>query len=342
MDMRIVFMGASELGWHCCRTLLESGQEVAGILSIPKEFRISWSDRPVTNVRFKSFEDLSQHYGIPLGYVTTRMSDPVYRELLQSWKPDLLVVIGWYYMVPRVLRDLARLGAVGIHASLLPRYRGGAPLVWAMINGERETGISLFHFADGVDTGDVIAQRAFDIAFEDDIATVVRKSLSASLDVVREYVPMLAAGTAPRHAQDHSLATLVPQRKPEDGLLNWNDVTALQAYNWVRAQTRPYPGAFTFSGREKIILWKVVPITMSKTVEAPPGSIVMSALGASEIPGVVCADGKLIGVSEAEASDGQVMTGAELARKRCWAAGTVLGAHAPARAAAPGASHDLQ
>lgn len=340
--MRIVFMGASELGWDCCRTLLESGQEVVGILSIPKEFRISWSDRPVTNVRFKSFEDLSQQYGIPLGYVTTKMSDPVYRELLQSWKPDLLIVIGWYYLVPPVLRDLARLGAVGIHASLLPRYRGGAPLVWAMINGERETGISLFHFADGVDTGDVIAQRTFAIAFEDDIATVVRKSLSASLDVLREYVPMLAAGTAPRRAQDHSLATLVPQRKPEDGLLNWNDVTALQAYNWVRAQTRPYPGAFTFIGPEKVTLWKAVPVAASEAVNAPPGSVVMPVVGESELLGVVCADRELLGLSEVEGADGQVMTGAELARMRSLAAGTVLGVQALTCASATGVSHDLQ
>lgn len=338
--MRIVFMGASELGWDCCWTLLESGQEVVGILSIPKEFRISWSDRPVTNVRFKSFEDLSQQYGIPLGYVTTKMSDPVYRELLQSWKPDLLVAIGWYYLVPRVLRDLAPLGAVGVHASLLPRYRGGAPLVWAMINGEKETGVSLFHFADGVDTGDLIAQRAFEITFDDDIAAVVRKSVAASREIVREFVPRLAEGTAPRRAQDDRLASVVPQRRPEDGLLDWRRLTALQAYNWVRAQTRPYPGAFTYVGSEKVLLWKAVPPAPGRSSGAYPGTIVSSRSGGSEILWVVCADGGLLGLSEVESSDGRIMTGRALARSRGCAAGTILGEQVDCTAM--GASHDLQ
>ncbi len=331
--MRIVFLGASELGWECCRTLLESGQQVVGILSIPREFRISWSTRPVTNVRFKSFDNLSREYGVPIEHVTSKMSDPRYRMLLESWNPDLLVVIGWYYLVPRALRDSAPLGAVGIHASLLPRYRGGAPLVWAMINGERESGISLFHFADGVDTGDVIAQRTFAISLEDDISTLIWKSTAASLDVLRECMPKLAAGTAPRLPQDHSKATVVPQRKPEDGLLDWNRLTALEAYNWVRAQTRPYPGAFTFLGREKITLWRVVPPATPKMVDAPPGAVVISRSDVPEVFGVVCADGKLVGVSEAEVSGGQVVTGAELANMRSSAAGTVLGERALACAA---------
>jgi methionyl-tRNA formyltransferase len=159
--MKIVFMGASELGWECCRRLLEIEQEVVGIFSIPEEFRISWSSEPVRNVRYKSFEDLAKHHSIPLVYVTQKMSSPEYLEALQRLRPDILIVIGWYYLLPRSVRELAPKGAVGIHASLLPKYRGGAPLVWAMINGETEAGVSLFYLNDGVDDGDLIGQSRF-------------------------------------------------------------------------------------------------------------------------------------------------------------------------------------
>ena len=339
--MRIVFMGASELGWECCRTMLEAGQQVVGMFSIPKEFRISWSARPVTNVRFKSFEDLAQRHGIPLEYVTTKMSDPRYQDLLRCWRPDLLVVIGWYYMVPRCLRDMARLGAVGIHASLLPRYRGGAPLVWAMINGERETGVSLFHFADGVDTGDVIAQRTIQIALEDDIAAVVQKSVTQSKELVREFIPRLAADNAPRWSQDHSQATLMPQRKPDDGLLDWKQLTALQAYHWIRAQTRPYPGAFTYLGAEKVILWKARLLPQANPVDAPPGSIAFLDADEAIILGVTCNDGRVLGIDEVELEDGRGMSGQELAHTRDCAPGALFGESAAACVSGTGTSHDV-
>src|SRR5437016_4840943 len=131
--MRIVFMGASDMGYSCCEALLKAGQQVVGILSMPREFRISWSASPVVNVRYRGFESLASEYEIPLVQMTTRMSDRQYAEFVKACKADLLLVIGWYYLVPRALRDLAPLGAVGIHSSLLPLNRGGAPLVWAMI-----------------------------------------------------------------------------------------------------------------------------------------------------------------------------------------------------------------
>ena len=226
--MRIVFMGASDLGWHCCRALLEMGQDVVGIYSIPREFRISWSVTPVTNVRYRSFEDLASKYDIPLTYLTGKLNTPEHRDALAKFRPDVLLAIGWYYMLPRPVRDLAPLGAVGVHASLLPKYRGGAPLVWAMINGEPKTGVSLFHLADGVDNGDLIGQESFDIGVEDDIAGIIEKATEASVTLVRNYIPLLGSGHAPRQAQAESLATTVPQRRPDDGVIDWSTRSAWQ------------------------------------------------------------------------------------------------------------------
>lgn len=324
--MRIVFMGASDLGWECCRTLFEMEQEIVGIFSIPKEFRISWAVKPIKNVRFKSFEDLAQEHNVPLIYVTKKMSDPEYQEALRRLQPDILIVIGWYYMVPRALRELAPLGAVGVHASLLPKYRGGAPLVWAIINGETQTGVSFFHFADGVDDGDLIGQASFDIAFEDDISDIVLKASTASVQLVCDYVPLLGASKALRIPQDHSLATVMPQRKPEDGLIGWHSKSGLQVYNWIRAQTRPYPGAFTYLGQEKVTIWKARVSDVSCEGSAIPGTIVVNVPGAPGTFGVCCADGQILRVHEVGLVDGTVMSGAEFVATRAISAGTVFGA----------------
>jgi methionyl-tRNA formyltransferase len=304
--MRIVFMGATELGWNCCRTLLEIGQEVVGIFSIPQQFKISWSPTPVTNVQYRSFADLAEAHSIPLIYVTRKMAE--YHEDLRELRPDMIIVVGWYYMLPRSLRELAPLGAAGLHASLLPKYRGGAPLVWATINGETRTGVSFFYFADGVDDGDIIGQESFEIALKDDIAALVQKASRASVDLISQYVPSLANGNAPRIKQDHAQATVVPQRKPEDGLINWPTLSARQAYDWVRAQTRPYPGAFTFSGQEKVTIWKADLSLQNHVRDLPAGSIVVDE---PEGFGVCCADGRVLLVREIGLAGGEIMTGPE-------------------------------
>jgi methionyl-tRNA formyltransferase len=252
--MRIVFFGATELGFRCCQQLFEAGEEVVGIFTIPQEFRISYSPAPVRNVTFRSFEELAGEHHVPLVHVTTKMSDEQYVERLRGWRPDFGIVIGWYYMIPRVVRELFPRGVTGIHASLLPKYRGGAPLVWAIINGEDKAGVTLFYFDGGVDTGDVIAQQEFPITRDDTIRTVYEKATEASLAVLRDYVPLIRRGAAPRSPQDHSAATQFPQRKPEDGLIDW-DKSAEEIRNFIRAQTKPYPGAFTFLNGKKVVIW---------------------------------------------------------------------------------------
>lgn len=249
----IVFFGASALGFACCERLLELGVHVSGIFTIPRQFRISYSPgAPVTNVLHQDFGVLGERYGVPVVQVEGKMGG--YTPAVEALQPDLLVVIGWYYMVPRAMRELAPRGCVGIHASLLPRYRGGAPLVWAIINGEREAGVSLFHLGDGVDDGDIVAQRAFPIGAADTIRDAVERATAASVELVEEFVPRLLDGTAPRLAQDQSLATSFPQRSPADGRIDWS-WSAERIRDFIRAQTRPYPGAFTELGGKRVTLW---------------------------------------------------------------------------------------
>jgi methionyl-tRNA formyltransferase len=251
--MNVIFLGATELGYRCCERLIEIGVHIAAIATIPRKFDISYSPgKKVENVLHKDFYALGEKYNIPVISIEGKMTE--YKETFAAYNPDLFVVIGWYYMIPASLRSMAQLGCVGIHGSLLPKYRGGAPLVWAMINGETETGLTLFYMDEGVDTGDVIAQKKFNIGPTDTIADMLPKLEAASLEVVEEYIPLLLDGKAPRIVQDHTEATLFPQRKPEDGEIDWNWDKETIA-NFIKAQTKPYPGAFTYINEKKVIIW---------------------------------------------------------------------------------------
>ncbi len=251
--MNIVFFGATELGYKCCRQIVENKlANVCGIFTIPKEFNISYSDIPVSNVNFADFHELGREFGIPVKDVTGKMGS--YTESIKDLNPELIVVIGWYYMIPENIRNIASKGCVGMHASLLPKYRGGAPLVWAIINGEEKTGLTFFYLDDGVDSGDIIAQNEIEIYLNENIKDIIDKVTVAALNITNEYIPLLASGTAPRIKQDETKATYFPQRKPEDGLIDWSWDTK-KIKDFLRAQTKPYPGAFTILNGKKLTIW---------------------------------------------------------------------------------------
>lgn len=254
--MRIVFAGATALGWRCCQELGQVGQEVVGIMSIPQEFKISYAPGGVRNVTYRSFADLAASYQAPLFQVEQGRTTPELLEFLKAVQGEMMLVVGWYYMVPKTVRRLFPKGVLGIHASLLPKYRGGAPLTWAMINGEPETGVSAFFFEDGVDTGDVLARRRFAIDYSDTIKDLLEKTEAASLSIVREEVPRYGRGEIKGQPQDHRQAFEVPQRGPEDGMIDWRR-SSRQVYDWVRSQTKPYPGAFFLHRGRKIKVWAV-------------------------------------------------------------------------------------
>lgn len=251
---RVVFFGATALGHACCRALLERGVKIAGIVTIPSTFSISYARNGVTNATHQSFDDLARKYRLPIISIDSGMGAPELGQTIASWRPDLGIVIGWYYMIPHRIRDLFTLGIAGVHASMLPKYRGGAPLVWAIINGEQSTGVSLFYFDGGVDTGDLVAQSKIRIGPDDTIATVYKRASASSVRLVSRYVPLMLKGTAPRRQQDHALATTFPQRSPKDGLIDWTQSPA-RIRNFIRAQTKPYPGAFTHIQGKRVTIW---------------------------------------------------------------------------------------
>jgi methionyl-tRNA formyltransferase len=292
----VVFFGCTDTGWDCCQALLEQGVALAAVVTMPRDFRISWAPAPVRNVRHRDLAPLAHRHGLPVLDGTDASRRPDFREAIARLEPDLLVVVGWFHMISRSLRAQARLGAVGVHASLLPKYRGGAPLVWAMIHGVRETGVTLFHFDDGVDDGDIVAQARIAIGPDDTIAEVVERANAMAVGLVSRHVPAVLAGTAPRTAQDPGEATVVPQRSPDDGRIEWGRLAAREVHDWVRAQTRPYPGAFTYDGDRRLTIWRTALAALPSPTSLRSGAVKITDGRVS----VACADGHLVEVIEVQ------------------------------------------
>lgn len=253
--MKTVFFGSSLLGYRCCEQLLRNGANIVHIFTIPQEFSISYNagdESKVSNVNYADFRLLSKKYGVGLTEVVSKLSN--YEEIYKSVSPDFALAIGWYHMIPYSFIDATPRGVAGIHGSLLPKYRGNAPLVWAMINGEKQTGVSLFYFEKEVDAGDIIDQEKVDITENDTISDLLKKVESASLSILDRTYPLIESGTHQSVPQKHEDATYYPARSPKDGEIDWS-MSVKQIRDFIRAQTRPYPGAFTIIGNTKITLW---------------------------------------------------------------------------------------
>jgi methionyl-tRNA formyltransferase len=251
--MRVFFMGTTRFSLRCFDAVRKSGQTIAGCASMPETFEISYAPGGVKNVNYVDFEEIARQSAVPC-IAFDRKSPGRFARQVKELAPDLIVVAGWYYMVSRGLRESARWGAVGLHGSLLPKYRGGAPLVWTIIHGETRGGVTLFYLDDGVDSGDIIGQKPFPIEANETIADALVKLEEAGVALLEEYLPLLSEGRAPRIPQNHAEATYCAQRSPADGEIDWTK-SAKQIKDFIRAQTRPYPGAFTRIAGKKVILW---------------------------------------------------------------------------------------
>ncbi|MBZ5573746.1 MAG: methionyl-tRNA formyltransferase [Acidobacteriia bacterium] len=173
-----------------------------------------------------------------------------FRAQLAAIKPDAIIVVGYGRIIPDWMLDLPRLGNINLHASLLPKYRGAAPIQWAIARGESKTGVTTMRIDAGLDTGDILLQREVPIATEDTAETLAPRLAAVGAELMVETLNGLAAGTIHALPQDHSQATLAPILKKEDGRIDFSR-TALEIYNRLRG-FQPWPGAFT-SFRSKLL-----------------------------------------------------------------------------------------
>jgi methionyl-tRNA formyltransferase len=277
---RILFFGYSEVGHDCLSLLLERGDNVVAL--------VTHEDSPGEKIWFKTPATLARARGIPVLTPAT-VNTPEWIERLEQLRPDLILSAYYRNMIsPRIL-GLARLGAFNMHGSLLPKYRGRAPVNWAVLHGESRIGMTLHRMVKKADAGPIVDQEGVDIGPRDTAEQAFRKVLPCARVVLARQIDALLAGAARETPQDESQATYFGGRKPEDGRITWTQPTR-QIFNLIRAVTDPYPGAFTDVDGSRLMVWWAEPdpaITRSRP--ARPGEIL-----SVNPPVVATADGALI------------------------------------------------
>ena len=249
--MRIIFVGASKFGEKILFRLCKiRGIQIAGIITGKENFSISYNENGVKNVLYTPFNNWRQQ-GIEVITMDRNPKEDWILEKIRRWNPDCFIVAGWYHMVPKIWRDIAP--AYGMHASLLPKYSGGAPLVWAIINGEEKTGITLFQMDGGVDSGPIVGQKEVSIGKQETIFSLYEKIEKKAIELIEEYVPKISSKKFLTSVQDESQRQVWPQRCPEDGFISYPmEVEYMERF--VRAQTK-HPGAFIRIDDTKLKIW---------------------------------------------------------------------------------------
>ncbi|MEA3314785.1 MAG: methionyl-tRNA formyltransferase [Campylobacterota bacterium] len=247
--MKIVFIGAVGIGYEILKSIYTTRYDVDTVFTLPFEMKDSTSG-------FIDFKPLAKSHNSNLIRVKD-INEQKYIDKIKEINPNLIIVCGWQRLVCKEILDIPTLGTIGFHSSLLPKYRGRAPVNWAIIMGEKETGITMFYLTADADDGDIIAQTSFPILFNDDCNTIYKKSALAGAEVIKEYLPKFENNTIQRIHNPSASFPSYPKRTPKDGLIDFNR-SALDIYNFVRALTKPYPGAYYYDDNSaKVIIWKV-------------------------------------------------------------------------------------
>jgi methionyl-tRNA formyltransferase len=255
----IVVCAYHNVGYRCLEELIRQDADISLVFS--------HDDSPSEEIWFASVRELAQRYGIPVITSDINLKENV--ELVRELAPDLLLSFYYRNMIRKEVLEIPRLGALNLHGSYLPKYRGRVPVNWAVINGESETGATLHYMTEKPDAGDIVDQERVVISFTDTAFDVFNKVTEAAVKVIARAFPLLMAGKAPRLPMDLSLGSYFGGRRPADGLIDWSR-SAVDIYNLIRGVTHPYPGAFTHLHGKKVVIWKAVPAEG----QAEPGTIV--------------------------------------------------------------------
>ncbi len=234
---RIVFFGTPAFSLPSLRSLLQGPERVIAIVTQPD--REKGRGRKVIPSPVK---ELALQHGItPLQ--PEKVRGEAFQERMKGLEPDLIVVVAYGQILPKSLLEIPKYGAVNVHASLLPKYRGAAPIVWAILKGEEMTGVTTMMMDEGMDTGDILLQSEISIGEGETSESLHDRLAALGAQLLVETLRRMKAGDLPRIAQDHSKATYAPPLKKEDGQIDWSK-EAVEIDRQVRA-FNPWPGAFT-------------------------------------------------------------------------------------------------
>jgi len=266
--MNIVFMGTPAFAVPSLEALIAEGYNVVGVVTQP--------DRPQGRKKVLTptpVKEAALRHGLPV-LQPHRMRTPEAVEELAALRPDLIVTAAYGQILPKAVLDLPKYGCLNVHGSLLPAYRGGAPIQRSIINGEKETGVTLMYMAEGLDTGDMIEKVVVPIEDEDNSGTMFEKLSLAGAKLLMEQLPLILNGTAKRVPQNDEEASYASNLSREDERIDWT-ASSRDIFNRVRGLV-PFSGAFTLWNDEVFKIWSVAKPTMTGSASATgvvPGTV---------------------------------------------------------------------
>lgn len=283
--MRIVFMGTPDFAVPSLKALVEAGHQVCGVFTQP--------DKP-KNRGMKLQQPPVKEYALSVGlsvFQPAKMRDGEALGILKALKPDLIVVAAYGKILPTGILDLPPMGCINVHSSLLPKYRGAAPINWAILDGEDETGVTIQRMAEGVDTGDILAQRATPIDLDENAAQLFDRLAVLGAELLTEVVEQIGDGTVKAVPQDENLASHASMLSREQSPMDWTR-TARQLHDQVRG-LYPWPSATAVLDG---IRCKILRTTLSGEVSGTVPGTVIQADKRGLI--VACGDGKMLEILE--------------------------------------------
>ncbi|MCR4398538.1 MAG: methionyl-tRNA formyltransferase, partial [Firmicutes bacterium] len=310
---RVVFMGTPEIAVPCLISILRDGHEIAAVVTQPDRRKgrgLEFRPSPV--------KEAATRHRLPVVQPDSCKS-PEFIGWMRRMRPDVVVVVAFGRVLPREVLEIPEYGCINVHASLLPRYRGAAPINRAVMNGETVTGVTTMYLSERLDAGDVILQRQVPVSPGDDAGSLEEKLKVEGAELLVQTLRLIGSGSAPRIPQDESRATYAPMLTLKDEVIDWNR-TPEEVSNQVRGMS-PRPGAHTVRGGSKIKVFRCTPVT-----GVSPGGSPGEVLRADERSGLIVAvSGGAVRIEEVQAEGGKRMPITDFLRGARIRPGEILG-----------------
>ncbi len=309
--MKIMFMGTPEFANYSLKAMKDEGYDVCAVVTQP--------DKPKGrghNIAHPAVYDMAESYNIPI-YQPVNLKKETFEDILVSANPDIIVVTAYGKILPEYVLNYPKYGCINVHGSLLPKYRGAAPMQWAIINGETKTGITIMYMEKGLDTGDMILKEELDITQDDTYETLHDKMAELSKSALIGALKLIEDGTATREKQDDALSCYSPMIDKTTARINWQK-NARDISNLVRG-LNPFPKAYTQVGDKMLKILKAYP-TDCKSNKSPGEIVYIDKRSFT----VCCGDNTCLEVFEIQAEGKRAMSVEDYFKGNSLETGTVL------------------
>ena len=298
--MRILFMGTPEFAVEQLKRLVETGHEICGVFTQP--------DKPKNRGMKMTFSPVKEYaltHGLEV-YQPTKMRDGNALAIVRELQPELIVVAAYGRILPEDILTLPPFGSINVHSSVLPKYRGAAPINWAILDGQKETGVTIMYMTRDLDAGDIVCSKKTDIMPDEDARELTHRLALLGADALEDAIEKIADGTAVRTPQDHSASTYAPMLSKDLSPMDWTQ-SAQALHDQVRGLI-PWPCASMELGGKKV---KVFKTRMGGEINAAAGTILTAGKQGLEI---ACGDGHSLWILELQAEGGKRMMSADYLR----------------------------